>query len=85
MVPGAEIIKLFHALLLIMLIDVKMSTIIGILTFISMINTTISCSVELSMEKNLITLFTQYLSEYLEIKALQACNISHIFNAKKAF
>ena len=41
--PGHEVIQFFHAQLnikFIMLINVKMPTIVGILTFISMINTT---------------------------------------------
>ena len=67
-----EVIKLFPCSTLlgkkfILLINVKMPTIIGILTFISMINTStfisilvfmsieISCSVELSMKKSFIT------------------------------
>ena len=37
--PGLEIIKLLHTQLFIMLVYVKMPTIVGILTFKSMINT----------------------------------------------
>ena len=59
--PGPKVIKLFQcstqlSTKFILLTNVKMPTIVGILTFISMINTTferlkakIKCSVELSM------------------------------------
>ena len=58
--PGPEVIKLFSKLIL--LINVKIATIVGILTFISMINTTS----ERLKARNFITL--RYFSFYEQLK-----------------
>ena len=71
MTPGPEIIKLFSrttqlSMKFILLINVKMPTVVGILTFISMINTT---SERLRARKLFMCLYFSF-SEQLKFHAL---------------